>query len=410
MPNVLYISYDGMTDPLGQSQVLPYLSGLSKRGYSITLISCEKPERYEQHKEVIQKICALANIDWQPIPYTSKPPIISTIKDIRHLHKRAYALHADKRFDIVHCRSYISAMVGQNMKRKFGTKFLFDMRGFWADERVDGGLWNRGNPLYNTIYKFFKKKEKQYLEQADHTISLTYAGKQVIHSWKHVNRQPVPIMVIPCCVDTSLFDRSTIVDRQKDLLYQKLQINKGQFVIGYVGSIGTWYMLDEMLMCFKVLLQKKPDAVMLFVTTEPAEMVLSAVKRLGVPEAAIRITAATRKEVPYYIGLMDLSIFFIKPCFSKTASSPTKQGEIMAMGTPVLCNSGVGDTAFVVDKYHSGIAVNDFTESTFSAALDKMLGTTYDAAEIRKGADDFYSLGQGINSYEAVYKQLLKQP
>ncbi len=38
--HILYISYDGMTDPLGQSQVLPYLKGLAKKGYkkeSITL-------------------------------------------------------------------------------------------------------------------------------------------------------------------------------------------------------------------------------------------------------------------------------------------------------------------------------------------------------------------------------------
>ena len=32
---VLYISYDGMTDALGQSQVLPYLCGLAQRGVII---------------------------------------------------------------------------------------------------------------------------------------------------------------------------------------------------------------------------------------------------------------------------------------------------------------------------------------------------------------------------------------
>ena len=150
-----------MTDPLGQSQVLPYLSGLSSRGYSITLLSCEKPDRFATNKKIIQEICDASGINWQPIPYTASPPILSTVKDIMALHKKAYALHANINFDIVHCRSYISAMVGQNMKKKFGTKFLFDMRGFWADERVDGGLWNRGNPLFNIIYKYFKKKEKE---------------------------------------------------------------------------------------------------------------------------------------------------------------------------------------------------------------------------------------------------------
>ena len=28
---ILYISYDGITDPLGQSQILPYIIGLTKK-------------------------------------------------------------------------------------------------------------------------------------------------------------------------------------------------------------------------------------------------------------------------------------------------------------------------------------------------------------------------------------------
>lgn len=408
MPNVLYISYDGMTDPLGQSQVLPYLAGLSRRGYKITLISCDKPDRFEKYRSVIEAICKEAGINWQPIPYTATPPIVSTIKDIRHLYKHAYALHRQHNFQIVHCRSYISAMVGQSMKKKFGTKFLFDMRGFWADERVDGGLWNLGNPLYKTIYNYFKKKERQYFEEADHTISLTYEGEKEIHSWKHISNQPIPITVIPCCVDTNLFNPENIDPQQRQLYFKKLDILQEQTVIGYVGSIGTWYMLQEMLVCFKAFRQQKANALMLFITTEPAHMILSLAEQLGIPGESIRILPAARQEVPYYISLMQYSLFFIKPCFSKKASSPTKQGEIMAMGVPVLCNNGVGDTGYVVKEYHSGVAVDDFFESSLKEAIDRLIHTTFDQDRIRKGAIDFYGLEKGINSYEAVYKQLLK--
>ena len=50
--NVLYISYDGMTDPLGQSQVLPYISGLNKHGITFHLISFEKPARFKQNRDL----------------------------------------------------------------------------------------------------------------------------------------------------------------------------------------------------------------------------------------------------------------------------------------------------------------------------------------------------------------------
>lgn len=39
---ILYLTYDGLSDPLGQSQVIPYIVGLSKRGHKIVVLSSEK--------------------------------------------------------------------------------------------------------------------------------------------------------------------------------------------------------------------------------------------------------------------------------------------------------------------------------------------------------------------------------
>ena len=145
--NILYISYDGMTDPLGQSQVLPYISGLSKHGYNFTLISCEKPERFENNKAVIEKICSENGIDWRPLTYHKSPPILSTIWDVNQIQKLAYRLEEEKSFSLVHSRGYISALIGLGLKRRYGVKFLFDMRGLWADEKVDAGAWRLDHPI-----------------------------------------------------------------------------------------------------------------------------------------------------------------------------------------------------------------------------------------------------------------------
>ena len=88
--NVLFISYDGMTDPLGQSQVIPYLQGLSRAGYSIFLLSCEKKEAFEQNRDNIQQLLDADNIKWIPLNYTKKPPVVSTLLDILKLKKNPY--------------------------------------------------------------------------------------------------------------------------------------------------------------------------------------------------------------------------------------------------------------------------------------------------------------------------------
>ena len=154
--NVLYLSYDGMTDPLGQSQVLPYIIGLSKNGYSFHLISFEKPDRFKAHKDKIDSICKKNGISWHPLFYTKRPPLFSTMWDVNRMKRKAFKLHKEHEFIIVHCRSYLSALVGLSLKKRYKVRFLFDMRGFWADERVDGALWNLKNPLYKWVYNYFK--------------------------------------------------------------------------------------------------------------------------------------------------------------------------------------------------------------------------------------------------------------
>ncbi len=402
MKTVLYISYDGMTDPLGQSQVLPYLGGLAKNGYEIHLVSFEKLDRYEAQKNTIRELCKESGINWHPQDYSNEGGLRKTIRQVFKMNRVAKYLHDLHNFDIVHCRSYISAIAGLKMKRKYGVKFVFDMRGFWADERVDGKLWSLKNPLYKQIYQYFKKKEKQFLQEADYVISLTENAKNVIRGWK-LKHQP-DIAVIPCCVDIDRFNPDKIEDSQKESLRKDLGMTSEDFILGYVGSIGTWYMLPEMLAYFKILKERKPNARFLFISGEKRENIIAEASKHGINEDDIVVRSVLYYEVPEYISLFDASIFFIVPTFSKKASSPTKQGEIMAMGVPIVCNSGVGDTDLVVNKYHSGILIDSFDEESYRNHIIDL--QNFNKEEIISGAREYFSLEGGVEKYLGIYKKL----
>ena len=251
-----------MTDPLGQSQVIPYLQGLSAAGYHITLLSCEKKGKLENNKSHIEKILAESNISWHYTIFSTSPPLLSKLYDLHVLKSKAFELQRKNKFSLVHCRSYIAADIGCEMKKKFGVKFLFDMRGSWVDERVDGGLWNLNNPFYKWIYKKYKKKEAAYFQAADSIISLTEEGKQELMTWKCYNGNQVH--VIPCSADFELFSVTT--PEQRQLARKKLSLPEKDIVVSYLGSIGTWYMLDEMLDFFVMLKQYYSNAKFLFIT------------------------------------------------------------------------------------------------------------------------------------------------
>ncbi|MBC6988303.1 glycosyltransferase [Hymenobacter sp. BT491] len=406
-PHVLFISYDGMTDPLGQSQVLPYLTNLAKRGYRITLLSTEKPERFEQHRATIEAIVQKAGITWEYIFFRRKPPGLAKFFDLRELKQKALSIHRRTPLDMTHCRSYVSAAVGLMLKRKFGIKMLFDMRGFWVDERVDGGIWNLRNPVFRYAYRQYKQKEASYIAAADGIISLTENGKQEIQTWPAY--KGAPITVIPCSTDFDLFP---LIDRaQRAQGKAELGIPNNDLVISYLGSVGGWYLLDDMLRQFWVIKQQFPTARMLFITQDSKEEILAAARKLeGLREEDFLVRAATRQQVPKLLAASDINLFFIKQSYSKKASSPTKLGEILAMGIPVICNAGVGDVESIIRDTDGGIAIPELTEAWLqkaAAQVPQLLAK--DPETLRRNAQPYYDLGRAVASYEQQYARILNR-
>ena len=401
--NVLFISHDGLTDPLGQSQVLPYVEGISRAGHRVVILSIDKPARLKALRHVIDARSKASGIDWYPLSYTNKPPVLATIWDMSKMVRKTEQLHKQYKFDMVHSRCYLPSIAAMRLKQRYGLKYLFDMRGLWADERVDGGLWNLTNPLYRTIYNYFKRREKEFMNEADGIVSLTHNAARYLQEKFH---QAVPIDVIPCCADMDLFSRDAVDPAALLALREKLGIGADDFVLTYVGSLGTWYMLDEMMDFFKALVVKKPAARFLIITNDPDSRIHSVAAARGVSESRITVTNATRIAMPLYTALGNATVFFIRPTYSKKASSPVKQGEAMGMGIPIVCNSGIGDSDAIVRENNAGIVIDAFTETQYAQAVDKLLTTTFDAQQIRSSALRHFSLDEGVKRFLQVYDRL----
>ena len=405
---ILFISYDGMTDPLGQSQVIPYLVGLTKYGYEFTILSCDKPLSFKNNKEHVLQLLEPYPIKWVSIPYHKSPVVLSSMYDVHALKQKAKQLYRKEKFDMVHTRPGIPALIGLWMKKKFGIKFLNDIREFYADSRVDGGMWNLKNPVFKNVYKYFKDHESACIENAEYNTCLTYNAEKEIHSWKKSEQQPIPLEVIPCSVDLDLFNPSKINEIRKLELKTELEIEDDDIIISYLGSIGGWYLTNEMMQFCKVVSDKIPKAKFLFISPHRHNVIKDAAAKFGLSPDKIIVKNATRDEVPVLLSFSSYSVFFIKPCYSKKSSSPTKHGEIMAMGIPVITNAGVGDVEEVVNKYEAGIVLKELNITEFEKAAAEIASEKkFSKEKIIHGAKEFYSLDNAVEKYLKVYKTIL---
>lgn len=402
--STLFITFDGLTDPLGQSQILPYLCGVSQNGFQITVISCEKKHRIEKEKHKIQDLLKNYPITWKYILYDEEGGALSRFNYIRQIKRLAFSLHEEKHFSLVHCRSYLASLIGLQLKRKYRVPFLFDMRGFWADERLDGGIWKKENWLQKWFYNYFKKKEKQFLIQADAIVSLTHAGVEELS--KLYGRDIIigKTTVIPCCTNTALFHKDHIGTSEINIP----GLSNDDELLVYSGSIGTWYYTKEMIDCVLVWKKTIPKLKLLILTKDEAALDEILKNYTPAQQQIILHSSADYRDMPKYLSKAKASIFFIKPAYSKIASSPTKMAECWAMNLPIITNAGIGDNDLYFNKHQGGVLINNFTAEDYQRALTNYLKLKEQHINYRAIALNYFDTQMAVEKYTAIYNSLVR--
>ena len=394
---ILYISYDGLLEPLGQSQVLAYLKKLAQK-HRVYLISFEKPQAWRDKGLCgrLQKVVKETGISWYVLRYHKNPSAPATGYDIFQGILLATWIVLRHHVEIVHARSYVASVVALCLKKAFGVKFVFDMRGFWADERVDAGLWAQSGELYR-IAKWFELK---FLLAADWVVSLTHAGVAEMRKFPYLQGRMPRFEVIPTCADLELFcphDEKTT------------ETDDGSFTLGWVGAVKGWYLFDEALLFFRVLREKIPKARLCILNRENHPYILDRLSAHDISPELVEIKSVEHGVVPDEMAHMDVGMFFIMPVFSKRASAPTKLGEFLGCGVPCLANDGIGDMTQILESENVGVVIRDFDDESREEALKALLLLGSDPSVRQRcvgAAGKHFSLDEGVAAYDRIYKEL----
>ena len=382
-----YLSYDGALDPLGATQVVPYLEGLSRTGIRFELMTFEKTPLLDRADRVsaMESRLARSGIAWHRLRYHKSPRVPATLWDILRGSGRLRRLVRRGSFDLLHCRGEITPI----MVRWSGVsgRLLLDMRGFWADERVDAGSWAAGGIVDRAV----REMEKRNLERSSRVVVLTQRGREVLRG----RGVRLPIDVIPTCVDMKAFEPpSADSERLYDLVY--------------FGSVGGWYMTEEMIRFLIVMRDAGVPIRALFLTNNADA---TTTKRLQA--AGVTVASAPPDDVPRWLSKCRAAYFFIRPTASKIASCPTKLAEALAMGLPILTGSGIGDVDTILQEGEVGFAMKDFSDESFREgwrALQQILADPQARARCRHVAETRLSLDEGVRRYRSTYDALLTSP
>jgi glycosyltransferase involved in cell wall biosynthesis len=404
----LFISYTGMLEPLGQSQVIPYLKELAGEGLEFTLLSFERrnaftPDGQKRIRELETELAA-ADIEWYRLRYHKRFSLVATIYDVLNGIRYASALVKLKRIEIVHARSHIPATIGLALKRRFGLKMIFDVRGLMAEEYVDAGHWKNGD----TRFRLTKAVERRALAASDGVVTLTERIWPLVSNSEGLQGRQVAHEVVPCCVDLEKFKF-----RQEDRIRRRAELGlDDQFVLLYSGSIGGWYYTEQMVDFFSELLKQQTNAHFLWLTTGNQALIDQLMKNGGLARSRYTVLSVSSAEVSSYLSAGDAGIAFYKPTLSRLATSPVKVSEYLACGLPVLINQGIGDLEELVGREHVGIVIDGFASSNFTEAarsvaplLDRRSEARQRARAVAEKNFDVRKVGRG--RYARLYLEVL---
>jgi glycosyltransferase involved in cell wall biosynthesis len=396
----LYVCYFNTEEPLVHTQVLPYLRGLARAGVRMHLLTYEKRSAWRSTERArrrgLQRQLIADGIHWHALKYHKRPSLIATCGDVLLGILYSIWLIARHRLNVIHARAHVPGVIGLPLKIFLRRKLIFDLRGLMAEEYVDNGVWSETS----TPFRLVKAAERALLRRADRIIVLTEKLKSILLASTRPAVAAQKVFVIPCCVDLSRYESSR-VERADD--------EADPLTLVYVGSATGRYMLGEMIEFFKALQSKRRGSRFLIITRAGHAQVAREFENRRVAPGSYTVVTAEPQAVPALLQQADVAISFVKPSFAVAGMSPTKIGEYLAAGLPVISSPG-GDIDRWLEAETVGVIVHEFHPNVYEFAVDQALAlfNRSDVGErCRQTAVRYCSLaGVGEPRYLAVYRSL----
>ena len=387
----LYLSYDGVLEPLGSSQVLNYVLGMSKISDFI-LYTFEKISDLKDKKRVdeIEQQAKSCGVIWKKSIYHHKPTTVATIYDLIILSWNVLCMLIFQKIKTIHLRGYLLGIPLLLFRNWFNFNLIFDMRGFWADEKADRAGWNKSGQKY----KFFKGLEKKLLNKADKIITLTTNSKRILVETHGVASSKIE--VIRTCADEKLF-----IKQPKP--YQK------EIKFGYLGTLDTAYDFTKVLRFFKKFHSINQDCSLDVYSAKNKDYVDSVARENGFEQIdKISVNFVRDKEkLVNAINSFDVCIFYLNENYSVKASMPTKVGEVLMCGVPIICNKFNEDIEEIINL-GCGMVCN--FDNDDMQKINQFLLQNKKSKEIQENcrlvASQEFSLNTGLKLYTSIYKDL----
>jgi hypothetical protein len=363
------VTIDSIAEGVGSSQILPLIQRHALSGLKINLITFEK---ISPSSELIDSLKSIG-VSWSPLPFGPKHVTagVSRINSLRREIRNTNLIHA--RSDL----PAVSAIASQQ------APVLWDVRSLWADQKVI----IQESVLNKSLYRVFRGFESISASKSDGMSTLTRAVVPILEARNA--RVPALRTVVPTAVDLNSFKLNPTMPIKTKALFS------GTFNKYYDLNLSKLFMNE-----FKRLAKVEIH------WARPAE---SNRPQIDVGETQVlNLNQLQMSEIlaNYSFGV---SVCKMDAGPSLKAAMPTKIGEFLAVGRPVIVNKGLGDMDGFIQEFNAGVILDGSIENLKEGAdkLRVLIDDKETPLRCRALAEKYFNMDTGAENYLNLYSEIL---
>lgn len=374
LPPLTYLSVDGLSEGVGRSQVLAYVERLGRRGLDVTVHSFEK----QTPDPAIDRQLAAAGVRWRPHRFGPG----GAVGGLGRVARGAKAIMGS---ELVHARSEsaaASALVAHP------PRWIWDMRGFWRLERIALGLMRPGSPEERVM----RAVETRAAHASAAVVTLSQAAVDVLGE-RFGPDVRAKSRVITTCVE---LDRFTVSPPPSS--------EPLRFLL--VGTLNGLYDVESMVRLVECVRARR-KAELTVLSPNPARW-QSLFARIGAT-----VGSASPAAMPDWVRAHHVGLSLRRPQFGMTsiAATPTKLGEFLACGRPVVVSAGLGDLDTLVARHDCGVIIRDTSDCALSEAADDLARLVDDPGtpdRCRALAEEHFDVERGVDQLLDLYRYAVR--
>jgi hypothetical protein len=368
--DLTYITIDSLSEGVGSSQITPLISLLANAGMKISLISYEKSNPGSEMTKYFKSI----GVEWKVRDF-GQNGLMGGIARLNNLRQEV------PKTNLIHARSDIPAVSAIASQQ---APVLWDVRSLWADQKI---MIQKSH--FSTIsYPFYRGLESIAANKSLGMSTLTSAVVPILEQRHKV----IPHLrtVVTTAVDLNRFQLSSVLPSKVRALFS--------------GTFNDYYDLD-LSRLFMQEFQKQVPAEIHW--ARPSESQRS---EIGVGESSVLVGTqiGMAELIPNYS--FGVSICKLDAGPSLTAAMPTKIGEFLACGRPVVVNKGLGDMDEFLKEYDAGVILDGTPRNLVESAskLSSLLSDPETPMRCRALAEKHFNMEEGSIKYLDLYSRMLK--